>query len=59
MLKTEDINKENSKPRSQPKLGVYTSIDGSVYSKPEEVKAVLEWIKSMSEYNKKQGNKNA
>lgn len=31
-----------------PKLGVYTSPDGTLFSKPREVMAVLNWIKSKS-----------
>lgn len=38
----------DTKSTSCPKLGVYTSVDGSSYSKPEEVRDVLEWIKARS-----------
>lgn len=40
-----------------PKLGVYTSTDGSAYSKPDEVKAMFQWIKSKSQEKSKSLNK--
>lgn len=39
--------------KNKPKLGVYSTMDGSLYSKPSEVRALIQWIKQMSDLKQK------
>lgn len=56
--KNDQKNLPNQPPKEAPQLGVYRSNDGSIYSKPEEVQNLLNWIKEQSDLKSSKSSTN-